>query len=252
MLNLQNRFTVMDIGFDRLTMEQVLEKCRLAISKKQQKIIVFANPEFVMEAQKNAFLRDYLKKSDIVVADGQGVLWAAKIFKDSLPERVTGTDFVPAMAALSAVEGYTIYFLGGRPGVAEGAARNLATKYPGCRIVGTQHGYFGPDEEMAIISDIQAKKPDFLMVCLGNPRQEEWIARHRASLPVPIIFGNGGALDFASGSVKRAPVVMQRLGLEFIFRLQQDFNLTRIKRVARVFLFGLFVVWRRLTGRQSG
>jgi N-acetylglucosaminyldiphosphoundecaprenol N-acetyl-beta-D-mannosaminyltransferase len=233
---------VVNIIFDAISMKDLLVDLELAIAKNKKIKISFANPEFVVVAQRSPFLMNYMNSTNFNLADGFGILLAARLYGQSLPERVTGTDFTERMAALSAKAGYRIYLLGGKPGVAEKAAQQLLIRHPGCRIVGTRDGYFNVQQDDEIIEAINAVHPDFLMVCLGNPRQEEWIGRNFDRLNAKVFFGNGGALDFASGTFARAPIWIQNIGFEWLWRLFQDFSLTRIKRQFRLIKFVALVL----------
>jgi N-acetylglucosaminyldiphosphoundecaprenol N-acetyl-beta-D-mannosaminyltransferase len=135
---------------------------------------------------------------------------------------VSGVDLSERLVALSAHKGWRVYFLGAAPGVAAQAAEKMREKYPGAQIVGTRDGYFKPDDEASVIAEVVAAKPDILLVALGIPRQEKFIRRHKAALGVPVLIGVGGTLDVFSGTVKRAPVWMQKASLEWFYRLTSD------------------------------
>lgn len=226
-----NVVDVLGVRFHNLSMKEVIDRVDDVVSKDQVAVFAFSNPEFVLEAGKSEFLKRYLNEYvQVNVADGIGVVWASRIFGTPLKERVTGTDFVPALYDLAVRKKYKIFFLGGRPGVAKTAKEHLAGIF-GCDVVvGEMHGYFGEEDVLGIIDQINESEPDILMVCLGNPRQERWIFDNRDKLNVKLLFGNGGALDFWSGAVRRAPLLLQKFGLEWLFRLGQDFSLPRIKR----------------------
>lgn len=236
------RVEVLGIGTDGFTMEQTVSRIEELIKKRGKKthVLSFINPEIIMTALKHSDYYDFLKSAELVVPDGAGVLWASRVLGSPLPERVTGTDMMYRLAELSAAKGYGIYFLGGRPGVAEKAAQTLASLYPGARFVGMRDGYFPARDEEAVIEDINSAKPDVLVVCLGMYRQEMWIKRNMDRLRVPVAFGNGGALDFASGDATRAPAWMCNHGLEWLWRLLREPS--RIKRQAVLPLFVLRVL----------
>lgn len=235
------KISVKGVQFHGISMLELLAHVKLRIANQKKTRLSFANPEFVVVAQHNPFLMNYLNTADYNLADGFGILFAARLYGKQLPERVTGTDFTQQMAALSAKSGYSIYLLGGKPGVAEKAARKLCIDHPGCRIVGIRDGFLGIQHVDDVFESINAAQPDFLMVCMGNPRQEEWIDRNFSRLNALIIFGNGGALDFASGNVKRAPIFIQRIGFEWLWRLFQDLTWHRLLRLARLPVFVILV-----------
>jgi N-acetylglucosaminyldiphosphoundecaprenol N-acetyl-beta-D-mannosaminyltransferase len=228
---------ILGVFFHQFTMVDLLNELIISIQAGNKIKIAFSNPEFLVVARQYPFLAYYLSSVKFNLADGMGILWAARLYGGKLPERVTGSDFTQEIAALSAKNKYRIFLLGGKPGVADLAAVMLVKAHPGCVISGTQNGYFSDIEEDSIVECINRSKPDFLMVCLGNPRQEEWIERNFDRLHAKVIFGNGGALDFASGAVVRAPKWIQNIGFEWLWRLFQDFSLTRIKRQLRLIKF---------------
>lgn len=184
--------------------------------------VVTVNTEFVMEAQHNLPFRQCINEAALTVADGAGLVWAARYLHKSIPERVTGTDLLAALARRCAERGYSLYLLGAAPGVAERAGERLQQLNPGLRIAGTYAGSPSPDEEDTIIERIRAAHADVLCVAYGAPAQELWIWRNLSRLPVAVAMGVGGAYDFLSGRQKRAPLVMQRLSLEWLYRLYRE------------------------------
>ncbi len=172
-----------------------------------------------MEARRNAEFRDVLERADLCMADGVGLLWAARRQGQVLPERVTGSDSLPLIAERAAQSGWRLYLLGAAPGVAERTAQLLQARYPGLQVAGTYAGSPSDGEAPAIIARIQQARPDVLFVAYGAPRQDLWIARHRDALGVPVMMGVGGAFDHIVGVRRRAPQLVQRLNLEWLYRL---------------------------------
>ena len=181
--------------------------------------VVTVNPEFVMAARRDAAFREALARADLSVADGVGLLLAARWRGVPLPERVTGTDGVARIAERSARLGWRLFFLGAAPGVADRAVGRLRARFPGMVVAGTFPGSPAPEEEEAIVERVRAARPDVLFVAWGAPRQDLWIARNLDRLGVPACIGVGGAFDFHAGRVRRAPAVMRRTGTEWLFRL---------------------------------
>lgn len=181
--------------------------------------IATANPEFVMAAQRDAAFRQVLNTADLCAPDGVGLLWAARVLGQRLPERVTGSDLTPLLAQEAARRGWRLFLLGAGPGVAERAAQRLAQRSPGLRVVGCYEGSPDEREADAIIGRIQAAQPDLLLVAYGAPAQDLWIARHKARLGAPAMMGVGGAFDHIAGVRRRAPRWLQRVHLEWLFRL---------------------------------
>jgi N-acetylglucosaminyldiphosphoundecaprenol N-acetyl-beta-D-mannosaminyltransferase len=233
----KNKINILGVLFNNMTMDSLIGEVQKVVEKDQKYLLALSNPEFILEARKNANMMEYLNTIDINVADGMGVVLASKIIEQPLKERITGTDFFPRLVKLSQEKFFRLYFLGGKPDVAKIAKEKLETQYPGCEIVGVQDGYFGAEMEESIIEDINSKHTHILMVCLGNPRQEEWITKHKDKLNCNLIFGNGGALDYVADEVRRAPMWMQKGGLEWLFRLSQDFTITRVKRQLKLLKF---------------
>lgn len=181
--------------------------------------IATANPEFVMAAQRDAAFRQMLEAADLCVADGVGLLWAARRLGARLPERVTGSDLTPLLARVASQRGWRLYLLGAAPGVAEQTARLLEEQNPGLRIAGVYAGSPAAAEAPAIVQRVAAARPDVLLVAYGAPAQDLWIARHGAELGVPVMMGVGGAFDHIVGVQRRAPAWVQRVHLEWLFRL---------------------------------
>jgi N-acetylglucosaminyldiphosphoundecaprenol N-acetyl-beta-D-mannosaminyltransferase len=184
--------------------------------------VVTVNPEFIMMAQENKEFRTVLSRSDLALPDGVGVLWAARILGSPLRERVAGVDTVTALARVAARKEIRIFLLGAAPGVAERVALRLERENPGLVIAGAYAGSPDPREEDEICRRIEAARPHVLLVAYGPPRQDLWIARTADRLRIPVAIGVGGTFDFIAGVVLRAPVWMQKAGLEWLYRLMQE------------------------------
>jgi N-acetylglucosaminyldiphosphoundecaprenol N-acetyl-beta-D-mannosaminyltransferase len=182
------------------------------------------NTDFLVKSVRDGKLLHLLHHVDWATADGMPVIWAARLLGVHAPERVAGADLVPALAERAAQKGYSIYFYGAAPGVAQRAADTLKQRYPGLRVAGVCSPPFTKTEQTdpEIIEAIRATSPDILFVALGNPKQERWIQMYREKLSVPLLMGVGASLDFLAGKQKRAPLWMQQVGLEWLFRLLQE------------------------------
>lgn len=200
--------------------------------------ICTVNPEFVMIAQQHPAFYQVLQKADSCLADGAGILLAAKWLGQPLPQRVTGTDSLPRLAELATQRGWHLFFLGAAPGVAELAAEKLRVTYPGVQITVNAGN---PDEFDTSIEAINQSGAAILLVAYGAPMQDLWIDRHRGQLPnIKIAMGVGGAFDFVAGIVPRAPKWMRRFYLEWLYRLiRQPW---RWKRMLRLPLFVIAVL----------
>ncbi|MDO6355576.1 WecB/TagA/CpsF family glycosyltransferase [Caloramator sp. CAR-1] len=203
-----------------LNMGQVLAEVDRIIMERKPSFIVAINPEKIMKAQGDENLKKLLNSAAIQIADGIGVVIASILNGGRIRSRVTGIDLMINICKRAAEKGYRVYILGAKPGVADEAVRVLKERFKGLNIVGVRDGYFNDEEE--VINDINDKVPDILFVAMGSPKQEYWITKNMERLQVPLLMGIGGSLDVISGNIKRAPKIMRRLGLEWLFRLIKE------------------------------
>lgn len=233
---MKNSVNILGTGLSIISSEKAYESIFSACQNKQELplTVVTPNPIMVMNAQKNQKLFSALANADLSLADGVGIISAAKRAGMHLPERVTGIDTGYAVLKKLAEIGGSVYLLGAKPGVAELASENLSETLPGLRIVGTHDGYFENDEE--IISDIKDKLPDLLIACLGSPRQEIWVNKYKNELRgVGAIMCLGGALDVWSGRINRAPKAFIMLRLEWLWRMIREPK--RVKELPKMIKF---------------
>jgi N-acetylglucosaminyldiphosphoundecaprenol N-acetyl-beta-D-mannosaminyltransferase len=236
---------ILGVWVDNVNYDQALSLIEGFIDSRTPHQVVTVNPEFIVAAQSDDEFRRILNASSLALPDGVGLLWAARFLGRPLQERVTGTDTMQHLAALAARKGYRLFLLGAAPGVAVETAARLCEAYPGVTIVGTHAGSPAPEEEDEIVGMVQRAKPDILFVAYGAPAQDKWIARNLARLGVPVAMGVGGAFDFISGRAKRAPLWVQRLGLEWLHRLLHE--PWRWRRMLALPKFVWLVVRERLT-----
>jgi N-acetylglucosaminyldiphosphoundecaprenol N-acetyl-beta-D-mannosaminyltransferase len=231
----KNRVFILGVPIDPATFDSLLETIAAWIARGDRVYqICTASPEFVMIAQDDPDFMRVLRSADLCVADGVGLLFAARYLGHPLPERVTGSDGVPLIAQRAAREGWKLFLLGAAPSVAEQAAARLIAQNPGLQIVGTYAGSPAPPEEADIVARVNASGADILLVAYGAPRQDQWIARNRARLNVHMAMGVGGTFDFVAGTVPRAPRWMRRLALEWLHRLyKQPWRWRRMLRLPR-------------------
>ena len=237
---------VLGISFDEVSIEQAVSRaCKIMLGG-EKAYIVTPNPEIVWACRRNEPLRDAVNGAGMVLPDGIGIIIGARILGTPFRAgRVPGVDFAAALFGKMAESGLSVFLLGAKPGVAELAGGNLAEKYPGLRIAGVADGYFTDDG--AVIEKINAANPSLLLVCLGAPKQELWMAKNSGRLTVPLCAGLGGALDIFAGKAKRAPVFFRRFGIEWLYRIAREPH--RIIRCLKLPLFVLAVVARRIFGR---
>lgn len=257
---LTSRIKLFQVGIDQVDNQETIQKIEEFIISKKPHHITTPDTLAVLRARKDPEYNAILKSADLVTPDGAGILWAATTLNYPLPERVTGIDIIHNMCRLAAKKGYSLYLLGSYPGVAGEAALNLTRKYPGIKIAGTHHGYFncedfqnceeiksgGSDrnkEEEEIIAEIKGKRPDILLVGMGVPKQEKWINKNLSRLDIPVCMGVGGSFDVLSGRIPRAPLWMQRHGMEWIYRsIKQP---SRVFRILALFYF----IWLVILGK---
>jgi N-acetylglucosaminyldiphosphoundecaprenol N-acetyl-beta-D-mannosaminyltransferase len=211
--------TILSVPVHVVRMDEALAWAAQAVAARVPRQVCTVNPEFIMAAQGDPGFRRVLAEADLNIADGGGLLWAARRQGATLPERVAGVDFVERLAALAAQQGWRLYLLGAAEGVAARVAEILCRRYPGLQIAGVYAGSPRPEDADSIVARIRAARPDLLLVAYGAPAQDKWIAQHRQALGVPVSIGVGGTFDFIAGVARRAPGWVQRLGLEWLHRL---------------------------------
>ena len=239
------RTDVLGIGFDNVTQDEAVDRAMALIAAGGSHYVVTPNAEFVQMARGDSRFRDLLNQADLVLPDGIGVVYASKILGRPLKGRTTGVDFAAALCGRMAREGGRLFLLGAKPGVAELAAAELRQRYPGLQICGTHDGYF--QEDGPVVEEIRTAAADVVFVCLGAPKQEQWMAAHGAACGAKLLVGLGGSLDVFAGQVKRAPETWQKLGLEWLYRLIKQPS--RIGRMAKLPLFLVSAAGVRLKGK---
>lgn len=236
------RIDVLGIGFDNLKRNEAVEKSYSLMQERVGSYIVTPNPEIVMRSRENEQFKNAVNSASLVVADGIGIIYGAKILKRPLKEKIPGIELVQDLFAKMAVENKSVYLFGARPGVAEKAAERLQQQYSGLAVCGWHDGYFADDAD--IIQDINNLQPDLLLVCLGAPMQEMWMHENSGTVKAGLMIGAGGSLDVFSGEVERAPTAWQRLGLEWLHRLLK--NPSRIGRMMQLPKFLMVVFGEKM------
>lgn len=216
------RVRILELSIDRVDMAEVFQRVENHIRDGRPGHIVTVNIRFLSMAMRDHQFADIINGADLAVTDGMPLIWLSRLLKAPVPQRITGCDLIYSFSRLAAEKGYSIFILGGQPGVAEEAARRLCQMNPGLKVAGTHHGYFSEAEEPAVVELIRQSRPQFLFVGLGSPKQDFWINRWKRELSVPVSIGIGGTLDVVTGRLKRAPVWMQRASLEWFYRLKQE------------------------------
>lgn len=229
---------VLGVQYDNVTMEEAVAAGRAFLTGASTAFCVTPNAEMAYEALHDEAFREVLNSADLVLPDGAGVVLGAKILKTPLKQKVAGIEFAQNMLPVYEELGSRLYLLGSKPGVAELAAEKMLEKHPKLVICGTADGYFKDEDE--VVRKINEAKADALYVCLGAPKQEYFMYRHKDELNVRLMAGLGGTLDGIAGTVKRAPKWMIKLQLEWLYRLIKEPR--RIGRMMRLpkFVFAAF------------
>ncbi len=235
-----NSVYILNVRIDNVKMLDAIEKIKIMIASKKCHQIVTVNPEFVMEAQKNIKFREVLNNAALSLPDGIGIVLASKLSFQPLKERVTGIDIVQKLACHAAKYGWRIFFLGAAPGVADEAAKKLKATYPGLKVAGTYSGSPDIQEEDNICEMIKSAQPQILLVAFGAPKQDLWIARNLQRLGVQVAIGVGGSFDFIVGIARRAPLWVQKIGCEWLYRLIKEPH--RWKRMLALPKFALAII----------
>lgn len=227
------RIDVLGVGFDNVTMDQAVAEGVRLMNEDGAHYVVTPNPEIVETCREDSEAMEAVRRADMVIADGIGVVYGAKILGTPLKGRVPGIEFAQNLMGRMAESGKTLFLLGAKPGIADQAAEKLKVRYPGLQIAGTHDGYF--KEDGPVLAQIRDSGADVVFVCLGAPKQEKWMWHNGEATGAHLLVGLGGCLDVFSGNVQRAPEVFQKLGLEWLYRLLK--NPSRIGRMMKLPLF---------------
>lgn len=211
---------ILGVNVATFTMREAIDYIMARVAQHKRTFIITANAEIIMLAQEDQeFNKIITGCADLVLPDGAGVVLAAKHLGYHMPERVAGYDLVQNLLPKAESKGLKIYFFGAAPGTAEAAAKNAVARYPQLKIAGVRDGFFNPEDEDSIIETINTSQADILLLALGVPKQEKFVARHLDKLQPNVLIGVGGTFDVMAGHVKRAPEVWQKHNLEWLYRL---------------------------------
>ena len=213
--------TLLGVKISSKKMQETLSEISSYIKKGSFHHVITLNAEILYRAQTDPELMEIINAADIVTPDGAGIVWASKVLGKPVQERVTGIDLTLALVEEAQRKGWRLAFFGGKPGVAREAANNLQKKHPKLKIVGTYHGYLSSNEQDEFRREMTELNPDILLVAIGAPKQEFWI-RENKELDIPVMMGVGGSLDVIAGKAKRAPKWMQKVHLEWLYRLIRE------------------------------
>ncbi|MFI5304746.1 MAG: WecB/TagA/CpsF family glycosyltransferase [Nitrospiria bacterium] len=240
------RVEILGVPTDCVGMKEALNRVEEMISGNRPETVIAVNPEKVIKGQKDPQLLDQLKRAGLLIPDGIGVVFAARILKLGKMERVPGSELMPALCERAAKKGYRVFLFGGNPDVNQRTVKTLKERFPGIQIVGSQHGYLADEEIPALIERINESSAQILFIALGSPKQELWMDQNLSKLNIKVCQGVGGTFDVIAGQVKRAPNLMRRIHLEWFYRLSS--NPKRFLRQTACFLFAYRVFRKRLLG----
>lgn len=244
------KVNILGVKVDMVTINEAADLIMKFMNEEGVHAVYTPNSEIIMQAYRNADFADLLNRADLLTADGIGVVHASKILKKPIKERAAGYDIARKVLEKMNYTGHKLFLFGGKPGVAEEAAKNLKKDYPELNIAGMRNGYFKEDEERAIVEEINASGADMLFVCLGAPKQEEWIDRNRNALKnIRVAMGIGGSLDVFAGKVERAPEIFCKTGMEWFYRLCKE--PWRAKRMADLPKFAATVITKGKNYKQD-
>lgn len=207
---------------DAMTLDQVVALAESALASRQRLLVGVVNAGKVVKLRSDSFLRDSLLECDVLLADGQAVVWAGRLLGQPLPERVTGIDLFESMLDLAHRDGLGVYLLGARPEILRALEDRIGTRWPGLHIAGSRDGYFDETQSALIATDIASSGADMLFLGITSPKKEIFLGTYGAALGVPVLHGVGGSFDVLAGVTRRAPIRWQRWGMEWAYRVLQE------------------------------
>lgn len=219
---MSNRIEMMGCQIDNLSMDETLQKIDGFIKRGSPQQHVVVNVDKIVKAHRDPDLRRIINECSLVSADGMPVVWASRLLGKGLKERVAGIDLFEALMKRAAEQGWRVFLLGATQEVVAGVKDLYEKKYPGLTVAGFRNGYWRPDEERGVVEQIKAARADLLFVAISSPKKEQFLGAYQGEMKVPFAMGVGGTFDVAVGKVKRAPLWMQRSGLEWFFRFLQE------------------------------
>lgn len=239
------------LGYPMLaaTMDEVVNLCGDAIAERRPVQIGVLNAAKVVNAARDEGLHEAMLSCDVILADGQSVVWASRMLGQPLPERVAGIDLFIRLLELADARHLSVFLLGATPEVVEQVAAVMRTSYPGARLAGYRDGYF--DDADSVAQEIAASQPDMLFLGMTSPKKEKFLERYQPVMNVPVTHGVGGSFDILAGVTKRAPERWQKLGMEWAYRLVQEPGRMWKRYLRTNVLFTVMIVRELVTRRTS-
>lgn len=210
------------LELDALTLDEVIERCEQRLETRTRSQIGVLNAAKFVNMRSDQRLHDSLLECDLLLADGQSVVWASRILGKPLPQRVAGIDLFESLMDLADRRSLGVYLLGAEQEVLDALLDIVRHRWAGARVAGSYHGYFPEEDSERIADEISASQADMLFIGITSPKKEIFLGTYGDRLGVPILHGVGGSFDVLAGVTRRAPVVLQRLGLEWGYRLWQE------------------------------
>jgi len=217
-----NFATVLGCPISKLNLDQVIDEAEGFIKSKKPHYIAVVNVAKIVKMRSDRRLTASVKSAHLIGADGVPLVWASRLLGNPLPGRVNGTDLMYRLLEKADEKGYRVFFFGAKEKILQAVLTRVRAEYPGVRVAGWQNGYFKPEDEWNIARKIRASRADVLFIAFGTPKKEIWVGRYLQAMGVPVVHGVGGSFDVFAGLIPRAPVWMQKAGLEWLFRLLQE------------------------------
>ena len=219
---MNGRIEMMGCLIDNLSMEETLQTIEGFIASGCPHQHVVVNVDKLVKANRDEELRRIINECALINVDGMPVVWASRLLGRPLKERVAGVDLFEALMGRAATKGWRVFLLGAREEVVSGVKSIYERRYPGLVVAGYRNGYWKPEEEAGVVAQIREARADLLFVAISSPKKEQFLGRYQAEMRIPFAMGVGGTFDVAVGKVKRAPVWMQKAGLEWFYRFLQE------------------------------
>jgi N-acetylglucosaminyldiphosphoundecaprenol N-acetyl-beta-D-mannosaminyltransferase len=237
---------VLGCPITRLDLSGFVARIEEFIASRRPHYVAVVNAAKLVKMRSDKELEQSLLAADLIGADGVPVVWASKLFGTPLPGRVNGTDLMYELLKKADEKRYRIFFFGATEKVLQKVLEVVGRNYAGVQIAGSHHGYFAPLEEPDIVNEIRQSRADILFIAFGTPKKELWVKRYVSAMGVPVIHGVGGSFDVLAGVIPRAPLWMQKSGLEWFFRLLQEPGRMWHRYLVTNTLFLVRVVWEWL------
>jgi len=246
------RADLLGSSVDILTMAETVELARVAMRDRSRLQHVALNVAKFVNMRSDQMLYSDVMGSDVIGIDGMGIVLALRLFGVPVRERVAGIDLFWEVLRVCSSEGFRPFLLGATPEVLHQAADSIRRHFPSIQLAGMRDGYFRPDQEGQVVDEIISSKADCLFIAMPTPRKERFLSAYRDRLGIPFIMGVGGSLDVISGCVRRAPPIMQSMGLEWLYRVYQEPRRMWWRYVKTNTLFAAILIWGMLDQYGSG